>query len=94
MPWTTRSSGQALSGKGQQAGNGNALDHPAIRAGPQWQEAASRPWKWLGRPGHQGRPSVVKGSKQAMEMPWTTRPSGQALSGKRQQAGNGNALDH
>ena len=33
---TTRRSGQALSGERQRAVSGSALDHIAIRAGPQW----------------------------------------------------------
>ena len=37
---------------------------------------------------------MVRDSKQSVAMPWTTQPSGQALSGERQQAVSGNALDH
>ena len=36
MPKTTWLSRQALSGERQLAVSGNALDHPAIRPGPQW----------------------------------------------------------
>ena len=37
---------------------------------------------------------LVRDSKQSAATPWTTRPSGQAFSGERQQAVSGNALDH
>ena len=78
MPWTTRPSGQALSGERQQAVSGNALNHSAIGAGPRCEEL----WE------------LVSDSDQLVATPWTTRPSGQALSGERQQAVSGNALDH
>ena len=37
---------------------------------------------------------MVRDNRQSVAMPWTTRLSGQALSGERQQAVSGNALDH
>ena len=40
-------------------------------------------WQRLGQLGHQGRPSVVRGSEQSVIWPYTTRPSGQALSDER-----------
>ena len=94
MPRTTRLSGQALSGERQQAVSGYALDHWAIRAGPQWRETESSHWLCLGPLGYQGRPSVARDSKQSVAMPWTTGLSGQALSGERQKAVIGYAFDH
>ena len=37
---------------------------------------------------------MVRDSEQSVATPQTTRPSGQALSGERQHAVSGNALDH
>ena len=93
MPKTTRPSGQDPSGERQLAASGNALDQWAIRASLQWWETAIRQWQHLRPMGHQGKPSVVRDSYQTMATPKTTQPSGQALSGERQLAASGNALD-
>ena len=76
-------SGQALSGERQGAESGSALDDLAIRAGPQWWEAASSQQQCHRRLSYQGRPSVVKDSKQSVAMPYITGLLGQALIGER-----------
>ena len=48
--------------------SGKALDHSAIRAGPQWVEIASSRWYWLRLLGYQDRPSVVRDSEQSVAM--------------------------
>ena len=94
MPKFTQPPGQAHSGERQQAVSGNNLDHPAIRAGTQCWETASSQWQSLRPLSYQGRPSVVRDSKQSVAMPKITQPPGQAHSGERQQAVSGNTLDH
>ena len=64
-----RFSGPARSSERQQAVSGNVINHSAIRAGPQWWEDANSQWQYLMTLGYQGRPPLVRDSKQSVTMP-------------------------